>query len=129
MICICHYFGTAEKVKVRKSGIFRQVACAKKNTIHTQNQVFGVFWRPCLLKSTNCKSLTALKNLSFILQSEPNFLATRVIFSLVCESKAGFSIRQLTNSQMWLLICNQRGTISRDEIRKKEKFLKNASQA
>ena len=67
-----------------------------------------VFWR-LWRQSLKFKSLTALKNLSLILHSEPNFLATRVMFSLVCESKAGFSIRQLTNTQMWFLICNQDG--------------------
>lgn len=40
-------------------------------------------------------------NLSPRGQVEPKLFCCRVMFSLVWESKVGFSIRQLTNSQMW----------------------------
>lgn len=45
--------------------------------------------------------LTARMNLSERGHLEPKLLVCRVMFSLVWESKDGFSIRALTNTQMW----------------------------
>ena len=42
---------------------------------------------------------TCLMNFSLRAHLEPKDLALRVMFSFVCESKVGFSMRQLTNTQ------------------------------
>ena len=47
---------------------------------------------------------TVLRNLGGSSQVEPKALARVVRASFVWESKAGFSIRQLTKTQMWFLI-------------------------
>lgn len=44
---------------------------------------------------------TCLINLSLRGQVEPKLFCCRVMFSLVWESKVGFSIRQLTKIHMW----------------------------
>lgn len=45
--------------------------------------------------------LTPLINFSLSLQVEPKFFACRVMFSLVWESKVGFSIKAFTKIHMW----------------------------
>ena len=45
--------------------------------------------------------LTALMNFSDRGHLEPKLLVWRVMFSLVWESKVGFSINAFTNTQMW----------------------------
>lgn len=47
--------------------------------------------------------LTALMNFSDRTHLEPKLLVCRVMFSLVWESKVGFSISALTKTQMWFL--------------------------
>ena len=49
---------------------------------------------------------TFLRKSSSILHLLPNLRGSSVRFSLVCESKAGFSTRQLTKTQRWFLIWN-----------------------
>lgn len=45
--------------------------------------------------------LTALMNFSDKRHLDPKLLVWRVMFSLVWESKVGFSISAFTNTQMW----------------------------
>lgn len=44
---------------------------------------------------------SAVWNLSDGVHLEPKSLTPRVMVSLVCESKVGFTIRQFTNSHRW----------------------------
>lgn len=44
---------------------------------------------------------TCLMNLSLRAHLDPKLFCCKVMFSLVWESKVGFSTRQLTNSHMW----------------------------
>lgn len=44
-------------------------------------------------------------NLSLREQVEPKLFCCKVMFSLVWESKLGFSIRQFTNNHMWFFTC------------------------
>ena len=50
---------------------------------------------------------SCLVNLSENEHLEPNLFICKVMFSFVCESKVGLTIRQLTNNQMWFLICKR----------------------
>lgn len=43
---------------------------------------------------------------------EPKLLVCSVMFSLVWESKDGFSISAFTNTQMWFFTCSDGGGIS-----------------
>uniref|UniRef100_A0A6G5A4I2 Secreted protein n=1 Tax=Rhipicephalus microplus TaxID=6941 RepID=A0A6G5A4I2_RHIMP len=72
------------------------------------------FWPSCfwalkfthdMTASTTPHLRTWLWNLSLSSHLEPNFLACRVMFSLVWESNVGFSMRQLTNTHRWSLTC------------------------
>lgn len=54
--------------------------------------------------------LTCLTNFSLREQVEPKFFCCNVMFSLVWESKLGFSIRQFTNNHMWFFTCTQSPT-------------------
>lgn len=49
--------------------------------------------------------LTALKNFSDSWHLDPKLLGCRVMFSLVWESKVGFSIRQLIKTHIWFFTC------------------------
>lgn len=52
--------------------------------------------------------LTARMNFSDRGHLDPKLLVCRVMFSLVCESKDGFSISALTNTQMWFFTWRRR---------------------
>lgn len=54
---------------------------------------------------------TCFMNFSLRGQVEPKLFCCSVMFSLVWESKVGFSTRQLTNSHMWFFTCNRRGYV------------------
>lgn len=55
---------------------------------------------------------TCLMNLSLRGQVDPKVFCCSVMFSLVWESKVGFSIRQFTNSHMWFFTCRGSGAYS-----------------
>ena len=72
----------------------------------TTNREYTLQWSNNIIQhGIWANSLTPLINLSLILQVEPNFLTCNVMFSLVCESKVGFSISVLTKIHRWFLIC------------------------
>lgn len=54
---------------------------------------------------------TCLINLSLRGQVDPKLFCCRVIFSLVWESKVGFSTRQFTNSHMWFFTWRRSRTL------------------
>lgn len=69
----------------------------------SENDLWGYEWKTGVSVMSTC-----LMNLSLSRQVEPKFFCCRVIFSLVWESKVGFSIRQLTNSHMWFFTWKER---------------------
>mmetsp|Transcript_45949 Transcript_45949/g.114223 ORF Transcript_45949/g.114223 Transcript_45949/m.114223 type:complete len:212 (+) Transcript_45949:3656-4291(+) len=55
--------------------------------------------------STMPELQTCLRALSEMVKVEPNLAGLVVNVSLICESNAGFSMRQLMNTHRWFLMC------------------------
>jgi hypothetical protein len=88
----------------------RRRDCEPIRNAETRHVSFSLSRAPTRRGPRKCPKATTdspfFRNCSERTHFDPNFFIVRVMFSLVCESKLGLSILQLTKRAMWFLIWN-----------------------